>query len=76
MPYPNAEEFESLSKNQKAFVNSCHRRGFEVRSYSGKFMNGRYCPSIIISKVDELPVFGSEVWLDELGRNLVIYAKD
>ena len=80
MSYPSKEEYEKLSLNQQKFVRSCRRRGLKLHSYSGRFMYGRSCAAITVSRLVAdalLRSFKSIVCWDEMGRDdLVIYARD
>ena len=65
-----------LSDNQKRFVRDAKKQELDIDyNYSGRFMYGRQCPSIIVESPGAFLTKAKINW-DNMGMEFVIYAKD
>lgn len=72
----NNESKMKLSENQKLFVHDAENQDFEVDyTYSGRFMYGETCPSIIVSGMGEFGTKAETSW-DNMALDFVVYARN
>lgn len=67
---------EKTSKLQRTFVRRAKKQGFEVVSYSGKFMFGTTCPAIVLTTEDAFentPSLEKHMLSDSLGLDTILY---
>ena len=64
-----------LTENQKQFVKDAQGQGLEVDyTYSGRFMYGDTCPSVVVRSPSEFNTSANTEW-DNMGLNYVVYAR-
>tara|TARA_Y100000310_G_scaffold309170_1_gene353037 strand:- start:2157 stop:2393 length:237 start_codon:yes stop_codon:yes gene_type:complete len=66
-----AEMYGPITTKQEKFVKKAEKLGFEVDTYSGRGMYGKYCPSIYVDYPEEFDSRGYRV--DDMGKGYVIY---
>lgn len=69
-----ASECQGLTDNQMLFIDDAEKMGLTVvYDYSGKFMNGRRCPAVIVDSYHQLET-DAVVCMDNMGARFVVYA--
>jgi len=58
---------------RRKFVEEAEAAGLKVRSYSGRFMYGRECPSVNVDYLEDRDLFSMQVKTDNMGRGYVLY---
>jgi len=63
------------SYRDEQFTIKAKRRGYKVESYSGRYMFGRRCPSVVVDNpndfIAEMGMKGLKV--DNMGKQFVVY---
>lgn len=66
-----------LSETQKRFVRLCKKHELKIDyGYSGRFMYGRKCPSVVVDHLSEFPGNPHKFQIDDMGLGKVVYCKD
>ena len=63
------------SENQKKFIKAAEKAGLEIKSYSGRGMYGKECPSVHVHDLSEWPGNPHKYQTDNMGKGYVIYAQ-
>jgi hypothetical protein len=68
-------EIEEMIENEKEFREKAESLGYKVKEYSGRFMFGRECPSVVVENyldfIAEIGMKGLKV--DNMGLGYVVY---
>lgn len=67
--------FPDLTPNQLQFVSDCLDQGLAVRTYSGRFMYGRYCPGVVVSHPSDVST-RVKYSTDSMGLDTIVYVSN